>query len=257
MKCVDGSSPYFRRHDVHPRATLDPVGALVEYMPNQDDPRSAFEPKLVFGLFIGYDFKPGCVWSGDYLVAPFAKFQDGPEVRPGHLHVCRTSRIHLNPAAMRFPIAEYREQVQTTVAPSRDERVAQLPSVPAEISTSFSSPRSSSSIEPIPIPDEPPVFSHGPTFLPRGVRGEAQYWREDPYDNESAVKRFRGVRGTRRPPNIHLLLLEGSVWRLRTPRNGRRIRTSSVEKHVREAEKRLYEPCRLNAFHRVQGQFRR
>ncbi len=67
---VNGDSCYnCRRQTGHFEGDSFPVGALVDFMPQNDMKLESMRAKTIPGVFVGYYIHPGGLWSGDYLVA--------------------------------------------------------------------------------------------------------------------------------------------------------------------------------------------
>ena len=71
-------SPYFRRHGVDFKGLLLPLGCGVYYYPAETryTHLSKAEPRLCYGIFLGYDLDQGYVWNGLYCVADIDDFQN-------------------------------------------------------------------------------------------------------------------------------------------------------------------------------------
>jgi len=66
---VDGDSSYNRRHkNGHFPGENFSFGSRVDFLPTPGTKRDGFDEKTMVGLFVGYHFLPGGIWSGDYLV---------------------------------------------------------------------------------------------------------------------------------------------------------------------------------------------
>ena len=64
-----GTSPWFRRHAEHFPGMQIPFGAGVYYLPSGlRNLSSNADPRMRYGVFVGYRLKPGSTWSGEYLV---------------------------------------------------------------------------------------------------------------------------------------------------------------------------------------------
>ena len=78
----DGApSHYFRRHNEKFTGQMFPFGCGVWYIPSptrQESVRSKADPRLKFGIFMGYRLAPGGKWNGEYLVIDIARFTDIP-----------------------------------------------------------------------------------------------------------------------------------------------------------------------------------
>ena len=74
MQVVEGDRPYNRRHQqghLSDRTFEIPFGALIRFAPTPrgGDVKSAFAEKNGLGLFLGYRFHPGGLFSGKFEVA--------------------------------------------------------------------------------------------------------------------------------------------------------------------------------------------
>ncbi len=75
MAIVDGDSGYNRRHGKeHLKGEIYPIGALVDFMLQNDVKLESIGNKTIQGVFIGYHVRAGGLWSGDYFVAEYAPF---------------------------------------------------------------------------------------------------------------------------------------------------------------------------------------
>ena len=84
IQVVDGDSPYNKRHNNgHCRAIQVPFGALIAFAPTpRAGKQPAFEPKNKLGLFLGYEFHSGGLWSGGYRVLVWSQIKHEPNLPP-------------------------------------------------------------------------------------------------------------------------------------------------------------------------------
>ena len=72
----EGSSAWLQRHGVEFKGALIPVGALVDFMPTATSGAgqgmAKFAPPTVKGIFVGWEFHAGEVWSKGYKVIPLS-----------------------------------------------------------------------------------------------------------------------------------------------------------------------------------------
>ena len=62
---VEGTSPYFERHQVHYKGEHVHHGALIDFMPQPETRRDGLDTQTMKGLFVGYHVLPGGVHHGD------------------------------------------------------------------------------------------------------------------------------------------------------------------------------------------------
>ena len=73
----DGASPWFRRHEPHLKGDQIPLGCGVFFLPaSTKTVVSKADPRMVWGIFLGYRLAPGGRWSGEYLTAELTDFVD-------------------------------------------------------------------------------------------------------------------------------------------------------------------------------------
>ena len=93
----DLKSPHWKRFGRQFHGKFFPYGALVYYLPTPSpaDQRDKFGPKAPLGLFLGWVFHPGGVWSGDYEVLDWDSIRLNPNAKPtSHsVRIHRTSSI--------------------------------------------------------------------------------------------------------------------------------------------------------------------
>ena len=63
------------------------------------------------GIFLGYHFHPGGVWSKDYLVADYADLRSNPEADPADIRISRTAEINVTKPEFDFPLKAHKEKV--------------------------------------------------------------------------------------------------------------------------------------------------
>jgi hypothetical protein len=76
-----------------------------------------FDSRTCLGVFVGWHTNPGSIFTGDYLVADFEKFKLAPDSKPSEIRVHRTKEVwSLKQSVPKFPLAEYREKVDSNIA---------------------------------------------------------------------------------------------------------------------------------------------
>ena len=187
----DGVSPYYRRHGVHPKNPQIPFGVLVDYMPtpNPNNVPAPFDCKTRPGIFVGLHFQPGGLWSGDFIVADFAAFQEDPDIQPGS-HACSISRtkevvVPGKHEPIIFPLADFREK----------ERVAVMHHAPGLFNAD-----ASIDAEPQIVDNRATAGNGAPIVTGDGIdhRGEGDV---------VGGQKIRKYKGSSRPPHIH-----SEVW---------------------------------------------
>ena len=123
---VDGDSSYNKRHKTgHCKALMIPHGALIEFiptMPGATKPSAGFKGNTRKGLFLSYRTNPGEVWSGAYYVVEWETLRHKPSANPSQCRIHEVEEIfNFDPSNIRFPLAEYREELQLRVCSSDEE----------------------------------------------------------------------------------------------------------------------------------------
>ena len=99
---VDGLTAYQKRFNEPFPGLKIPFGSYVDYLPTAKEEvgdRQKFAPRSRPGIFVGYAWHSGGLWTRDYLVADLQDFVN----RLGRTDVHRISRI-VPPANVTFPL---------------------------------------------------------------------------------------------------------------------------------------------------------
>ena len=118
---VDGTSPWFKRHGDHFAGLSVPFGCGVHFIPAVTKyARSKADPRLQWGVFVGYRLAPGGKWNGEYLVYDLDDFRNmdfrfdaDPTDFPLHPHV--TKVVRLDPAGPVFPLRSSYDKANLTL----------------------------------------------------------------------------------------------------------------------------------------------
>ncbi len=112
---IDGDSCYHVRHGKgHFKGLLIPVGALVEFMPQDDIATNSFGSKTIEGIILGYHVQSGGFRNGDYIVADYEPFKKACDVLESKVDIHRIKEVlkNLN-GAFTCPVAEMRAEMGT------------------------------------------------------------------------------------------------------------------------------------------------
>ncbi len=118
------SSPWKERFGTDFKGTRFPFGSLVFFMPaptKYDFKGDKFAPRLKPGIFLGYQMKPGGMWSGEYIVADLSDFAGGDFredaaakdwnfIRP---HITKT--VKMDSYGVRFPLKPKHMRYNNTI----------------------------------------------------------------------------------------------------------------------------------------------
>ena len=75
--CRRGRNIWFRRHSSHFEGEQIPLGCGIFFLPaSTKTVVSKADPRMVWGIFLGYRLSPGGRWKGEYLTAELTEFVD-------------------------------------------------------------------------------------------------------------------------------------------------------------------------------------